>query len=299
MSGVNSMQALVLCCLVMGARAAEPDPGFKDVAIAGSVHLLQGFECNIVASVGDDGIVMVDTCAAKTAPQLLAAVQRLSTKPIRFVIDTHAHGDHANGNAFFQKFAPVIASRSTRDRLAAGNEVTGDKPKPPEALPVVTFEGEMTLHLNGEEIRLLKLPPAHTDGDVVVFFEKANVVAMGDVFMSPGVSFGDRWFGGGMLPLMDALEALLPKIPADARIVPGHGTISTRADIVRGLEVMKMMKAVVEDAIRAGKTLDQLTAERPFDQWRSLLPAWDTSDKSLDGRIKHLYREITALRAGG
>ena len=133
----------------------------------------------------------------------------------------------------------MIAHHTVRKRMAAGNEVTKDKPAPPEALPVITFDDEMTLYLNGEEIRLLHLPPGHTDGDVVVFFKKANVVCMGDVFIAPAASFGDRWYGGGYLALIGSLEFVLPQIPEDATIVPGHGKISTRADVVRGLEALE------------------------------------------------------------
>jgi cyclase len=285
-----AIEALLL--LTTAAGAAEPAPAFTAVPLGGSVTVLQGYECNIAASVGDDGIVLVDTCGARVAERLLTAVKHLSPKPLRSVINTHAHGDHTGGNAVFQKLAPVIAHHNVRVRMAAGNEKTRDKPAPPEALPSVTFGSEMILHLNGEEIRLLHLPPGHTDGDVVVFFKKANVVCMGDVFMSPAVSFGDRWYGGGSLRLIEALELLLPQIPADAKIVPGHGVISTRADIERGLEVMKKMKAVVEAAVQSGKTLEQLQAERPFDQWRASVPQWSSSDKSLDGWVRDFYREI-------
>lgn len=279
--------------MAVTASAAEPAPKqFTATPIGGSVTLLQGWECNNPVSAGEDGIVIVDTCGAKVAERLLAAAQRLSAKPLRFVINSHAHGDHTGGNAVLQKLAPVIAHHNVRTRMAAGNEKTKDKPAPPEALPSVTFDSEMILYLNGEEIRLLHLPPGHTDGDTVVFFKKANVVYMGDVFMSPAVSFGDRWYGGGTLSLIAALEFVLPQIPADAKIVPGHGVVSTRADIERGLEIMKQMKAVVEDAVRSGKTLEQLQAERPFDQWRASVPPWQTSDKSLDGKVRDFYREI-------
>jgi cyclase len=210
------------------------------------------------------------------------------------VINTHMHGDHTGANAFFQKLAPVIATGNVRKWLVAGNERTRDKPAAPEALPVITFTGETTLHLNGEEIRLLALSPAHTDGDVIVFFKQANVVAMGDVFMTPAMSFGDRWYGSGLLKLLETLDLLLPQIPADAKISPGHGVVSTRADVVRGLDVMKQMKAVVEKGIREGKTLEKLTAERPFDQYRNSVPAWASSDKSMDGWVRDFYRELAA-----
>jgi cyclase len=289
-----ALRVLVVAGLASAATAAENDAGFTATPLAGSVSLLQGHECNVVVSAGDDGVVVVDTCVAEVADHLLSAVQRLPAKPLRFVINTHAHADHSGGNAALQKFAPIIAHRTVRTRLTEGNKVTGDAPRPPEALPIVTFDGEMDLHLNGEDIRLLALRSAHTDGDVVVFFKKANVVCMGDVFMPPAASFGDRHFGGGMLRLIESLELVLPQIPADAKVVPGHGAVSTRTDVVRGLDTLKQMKAVVESAVRAGKTLEQLTAERPFDPWRGAVPAWASSDKSLDGWVRNFYREISA-----
>jgi glyoxylase-like metal-dependent hydrolase (beta-lactamase superfamily II) len=288
--------AMLLSGLVPVAGAAES--GFTVSPLAGTVSLLRGNDCNIAVSAGDDGVVLVDTCSMRTSDQLLASIKRVSPNQIRFAINTHAHGDHSGGNGALQKLAPVIAHDSVRKRMAAGNEKTGDKPSPADALPVITFDGEVTLHLNGEEIRLLKLPPGHTDGDVVVFFKKANVVCVGDVFMPPATSFGDRWFGGGMLGLIAELEFVLPQIPTDAKIVPGHGVVSTRGDMVRGLDVLKEMKVVVETAVNQRKTLEQLTAERPFDRWRNSVPQWSSSDKSLDGLVRDFYREIAPQSQG-
>ena len=290
--------ALFLAGVATIAGAADAKSAFTVSPLGGSVSLLQGNECNIAVSAGKDGVVVVDTCGARVSDQLIASVRRVSGNPIRFVINTHAHGDHSGGNAAFQKFAPVIAHDSVRKRMAVGNEVTGDKPSPPEALPIITFDGEVTFHLNGEEIRLLKLPSGHTDGDVAVFFKNANVVCMGDAFMSPAASFGDRWFGGGMLGLIAELEFVLPQIPSEAKIIPGHGVVSTRADVVRGLEVLKAMRAVVETAVGQSKTLEQLTAERPFDRWRNSVPEWSSSDGSLDSMVRSFYRETTAKLQG-
>lgn len=289
------LAALLLFGLATVVNAADPPKKqFSTTPLAGSVSLLQGWDCNNPVSAGDDGIVLVDACGEKIADRLLAAAQKLSTKPLRFVIDTHAHGDHTGGNAFFQKLAPIIAHHNVRTRMAAGNEKTKDKPAAPDALPSITFDSEMILRLNGEEIRLLHLPPGHTDGDTVVFFKNANVVFTGDVFIAPAASFADRWYGGSVLGLIQSVELLLPQIPEDAKVVPGHGDISSRADVARGLEVLKGMKAVVEAGVRSGKTLEQLQAERPFDQWRESIPKWSRSDKSLDGWVKDFYREISA-----
>lgn len=254
--------------------------------LAGSVYISRtdGHEPpNLVASVGEDGVVMVDAPGALASDQILAALERLSKRPLRFVINTHVHGDHTGGNPAFRTLAPIIAHRNVRTRMMAG-----DAQKPPEAWPTVTFESEMNLYLNGEDIRLLKLPAGHTDGDVVVFFTKANVVHMGDVFIAPAASFGDRSSGGSFVALIEALEYVLPQIPADAKVVPSHGAISSRADVARGLEILKEMKAIVEAGVAAGKTREQLIAEKPFDQWRNSI-AWFIPP---DGYVSSFYKEL-------
>lgn len=161
---------------------------------------------------------------------------------------------------------------------------------PPEAWPTVTFDGEMNLYLNGEDVSLVKLPAGHTDGDVVVFFTKANVVHMGDVFIAPAASFGDRSNGGSILALIEALKFVLPQIPADAKIVPSHGAISSRADVARGLEILTAMKSIVEAGVAAGKTKEQMIAEKPFDQWKGSV-AWFIPP---DGYVSGFYNELTA-----
>jgi cyclase len=296
MPGTRFMSVAVLCAVASIAGAAEPGPAFTATPLGGTVILLRGSDYKVLVSVGDDGIVLVDTCVPEDADNLLTALKTLSPRPLRFVINTHVHSDHTGCNASFQRLAPVIAHENVRAWLAKGNEVTGDKPSPPEALPAITFDSEMTLHLNGEDIRLLKLPPGHTDGDVAVFFKNANVVATGDDFIAPAASFGDRHYGGGMLKLIEALEFLLPQIPEDAKVVPGHGKVSSRADVQRGLDVLKQMKAIVEAGVRDGKTLEQLQSERPFDQFRDSVPQWSSADKSLDGWVKNFYRELTATK---
>lgn len=254
--------------------------------LSGSVYISRtdGHEPpNLVASVGEDGIVMVDAPGALPSDKILAALERLSKKPIRFVINTHVHGDHTGGNPTFQTLAPIIAHRNVRTRM-----MTGGEKMLPEAWPTVTFDGEMNLFLNGEEVRLLNLPPGPTDGDVVVFFTKANIVHMGDVFISPAASFGDRSNGGSFLALIEALEYVLPQIPVDAMIVPSHGAVASRADVARGLEILKEMKALVEAGIAAGKTREQLIAEKPFDRWKDSI-AWFIPP---DGYVSSFYKEL-------
>lgn len=253
--------------------------------LAGSVYLLQGKDAtNIVVSAGDDGIVMVDDQEAPAANHILSALKTITNKPLRFVINTHVHGDHTGSNDALGKIAPIIAHRNVRAHM-----INGPDKRPPEAWPSVTFDGEIHLYFNGEDIRVLSLPSGHTDGDSVVFFTKANVVHVGDIFMVNGTSFGEASNGGSYAGLINSLEKVLPQIPADAKVIPGHGGPSSRADMARGLEVLKGMKAIVEAGIAAGKTQDQIIAEKPFEKWKNSLAFF----LSPDDYVKDLYKELS------
>lgn len=268
-----------------GAGAQVTDRKIEVQPLSGSVYRLKGKGIsNIVVSAGDDGILMVDDQEGPTANDILAALKTITNQPLRFVVNTHVHADHTGGNDVFGKMAPIIAHRNVRMRM-----MNGPDKRPEEAWPTITFEGEVNLYFNGEDIRILGLPAGHTDGDCVVFFAKANVVHMGDIFMTKGASFGEPSNGGSYAGLIASLEYVLPQIPVDAKVIPGHGTIFSRADVVRGLEALKEMKAIVEAGIAAGKTKEQMIAEKPFENWKDSI-AWF---RSTDAYVADLYKELS------
>jgi len=202
----------------------------KVTKVAGGVYMLEGAGGNIGASVGDDGIVIVDDQYAPLAEKIQAALKGITDKPVRFIINTHYHGDHTGGNAYFQKQAPIIAQDNVRKRLesggAAGNggAVHMDvKPAAKEALPIITFDHDVTVHLNGEDIRALFFPAGHTDGDSIIFFPKSNVVHMGDDFVTYGFPFIDVESGGSINGMIDAVEKVIAQLPPDVKVIPGHG----------------------------------------------------------------------------
>jgi len=181
--------------------------------VAGSVYMLTGRGGNIGVSAGADGIVVVDTQFAPLAARIQAALKGISDKPVRFILNTHYHGDHAGGNAEFAKLGTVIAQENVRQRLAEGSEIKRfgkTPPAPKEALPVVTFSERATLHLNGEDIRALHFPHGHTDGDSVIFFPQSNVVHMGDDFVTYGFPFVDIENGGSVSGMVAGVEKVLP-----------------------------------------------------------------------------------------
>jgi len=261
----------------------------KVTKVGGTVYLLEGMGGNIGVSAGEDGIVIVDDQFAPLAPKIKDALKTISDKPLKFLINTHFHGDHAGGNAEFGKEANIIAHENVRKRL---NEPGGSaKPAPKEALPVITFNDRTTVHINGEEIRAVHIPHAHTDGDSVIVFPQANVVHMGDVFVTYGFPFVDTSSGGSVSGMISGVEKVLSMIPADAKIIPGHGPLSTTADMRKFVDMMKETRGLVADALKQGKTVQQMKDTKLLEKYQDLgkgfikTDAWiEVLEKDITGR---------------
>src|SRR5208282_857257 len=201
----------------------------KVTKVSGNIYMLEGQGGNIAASVGEDGIVIVDDEFAPLADKIQAALKNLgiTDKPVRFVINTHYHGDHTGGNVPFNNAgATLIAQDNVRKRLENGGTAGNggsikmeNKPADKAALPIITFEHDVTVHLNGEDIRALHFPSGHTDGDSIIFFPKNNVVHMGDDFVRYGFPFIDVASGGSVQGMIDAMEKVSAELPPDVKVI--------------------------------------------------------------------------------
>src|SRR5215813_9563085 len=209
--------------------------------IAGNVYMLQGAGGNIGVSAGDDGIVIVD-------------------EPLRFVINTHWHGDHTGGNPIFSRQAPIIAQENVRKRLATGRKGPGPEipPQPANVLPVVTFEDKVSVHLNGEDILAIHFPKGHTDGDSVIFFPQANVLHMGDDFVTYGFPYVDLNSGGTVRGLIDALRKVVTLVPPNVKVIPGHGDLSTLDDVRAFTKMVEETFNLVSAQVSQGKSADEI-----------------------------------------
>jgi cyclase len=288
---------------VAGAASAQQQDfskvEIKVTKVSGNIYLLEGSGGNIAASVGDDGIVIVDDQFAPLADKIRAALKGITSKPLRFIINTHYHFDHTGGNLPFHD-ATIIAHDNVRKRLAQANVVGNggsamkmDQPaNPPEALPVITFAHDVTLHVNGEDIRALHAPSGHTDGDSIVFFPKSNVVHFGDDFVRYGFPFIDINGGGSSKGMIAALENALTQLPKDVKVIPGHGALATLDDVRSFLTMLKETRSVVEKAVKAGKTLQQLQQEKVLAQWEK----YSGQFVSTDLFIETLYNELTGKK---
>lgn len=275
----------------------------KVTKVSGNIYMLEGAGGNIAASVGEDGIVIVDDQFAPLADKIQAALKNLgiTDKPVRFVINTHFHGDHTGGNApFATSGSTVIAQDNVRKRLENGSKVgyspaKSQEVKPAEkaALPIITFEHDVTVHLNGEDIRALHFPAGHTDGDSIIFFPKNNVVHMGDDFVRYGFPFIDVSSGGSVQGMIAAMEKATAQLPPDVKVIPGHGALSNLDDVREFVKMLKDTSAVVEKALAAHKTLDQMKQEKILAPWEK---RWTGDFINTDAFIETLYNSLTGTK---
>ena len=304
---MRKIPVVVAAFLLLLSFATAQDQDYSKVQmkvtkVAGTVYLLEGADAgNIGASVGEDGIVIVDDQYAPLADKIQAALRSITDKPIRFIINTHYHGDDTGGNAYFQKQAPIIAQDNVRKRLEAGGPAGNGgsvyfeaKPAPKEALPIITFDHDVTVHLNGEDIRALYFPAGHTDGDSVIFFPKSNVVHMGDDFVTYGFPFIDVDSGGSIDGMIDGVEKVLAQVPSDVKIIPGHGPVSGVEDVKAYLGMLKAARDEVAKAIKAGKTLDQMKQAKLLDPWKK----YSGDFISQDAFLETLYNSLTGQKNG-
>ena len=288
---------LVLFVFAAAAHAQQPDYSkvqMKATKVAGNVYMLEGAGGNIGVSVGDDGLLIVDDQFAPLADKIRAALKGLADKKLRFILNTHWHGDHTGGNVAFGPEATIIAHDNVRKRLATEQKSTvfntTTPPSPKEALPVITFDQSLSVHFNGEDIRAIHFPHGHTDGDSVIFFSASNVVHLGDDFFAGRFPFVDLESGGSVEGLVKNIGELVNKIPADAKLIPGHGPISTLDDLKSYHRMLQQTTEIVRGKIAAGKTLDQIKTEGLPDEWKP----WGTGFIKTDRWLETIYKSLTA-----
>jgi glyoxylase-like metal-dependent hydrolase (beta-lactamase superfamily II) len=241
--------------------------------VAGSVWVIQGRGGHIGLSVGDDGAFMIDDQYAPLTPTILEVVGRITDQPVRFVVNTHWHGDHVGGNERLGATGSVIVAHdNVRKRVSTEQFMELFQrtvpPLPDAALPVITFADGLTFHLNNDTIRVKHLANAHTDGDAVVYFEEADVIHMGDIFWNGVYPLIDVGAGGSSRGLVAAVDAVLPMISDDTRIIAGHGpAVASRADLVAFRDVVAAITDRVQAGIDAGRSLEEIQASKPTADW--------------------------------
>ncbi|ASK86978.1 MBL fold metallo-hydrolase [Sphingorhabdus sp. SMR4y] len=264
----------------------------KAEPLAEGVAVLFGAGGNIGVSYGPDGTVLIDDQFAPLTPKIQAAIADLGADPVTYLINTHWHGDHSGGNENFGKAgALIMAHDHVRERML-GIQKTGrgnDPASPVDALPTVTYHDGLKLHLNGDEVQVMHMKHGHTDGDSVIFWKKANVLHMGDLFFSKmSLPFIDLNSGGNVRGVLAAAEKVLAMVDEDSKIIPGHGPMATKADLVAYRDMLKSVIGAVEKAQGEGKTLDQILAMKPAAQWDINPDAFIKGDAFVEAVYKSL-----------
>lgn len=230
--------------------------------VAGTVHYLEGRGGNIGLSIGDDGVVMIDDQFAPLTDRIVAAIEAISNGDVRFLINTHVHGDHVGGNENMgRRGVAILAQDRVRLRLA--------ERLPAIALPVLTYSDAIRIHLNGEEVELLPVPPAHTDGDSFIHFKGSDVLHLGDVFRTVAFPVIDRGNGGTLDGTIEALGVAAGIAGPDTKIVPGHGVVSGRADVIEFRDMIIDVAGRVSELVDGGATFDEVLAAGPTSDYEA------------------------------
>jgi cyclase len=285
---------LILLMIVFSCFAATQQlpPQFemdiKTVKLTDSLYILEGAGGNVAVFVWEDGVLLIDDKLAPASPQIKAAVAAITAKPIRFVVNSHWHRDHSGGNeALATDGAVIVAHENVRTRMSVESFVAvfGVKApaSPPKALPIVTFTRDITLHLGGEEISVTHIAPAHTDGDSFVRFRNANVIHLGDCYLNGSFPVVDSSSGGSFPGTIAAIDTALDMLDARTRIIPGHGAVASEKDLREWREMLVTIDERVKKSVAAGKSLDQVKAERPAMEWeKRFTNSFVTSDHPIE-----------------
>jgi glyoxylase-like metal-dependent hydrolase (beta-lactamase superfamily II) len=263
--------------------------------VGSGVHMLTGRGGNLVVSVGEDGVFLVDDQYAPLTEKIIAAIRELSDGPIRFVLNTHWHGDHTGGNENLGGAgALIVAHDNVRRRMSVEGFIEAYdmrvEASPPGALPIVTFSEDVTFHLNGDEIHAFHVEHAHTDGDVIVWLQRANVVHMGDVYFSGIYPFVDVSSGGSLDGIISASKAVLELIAEDTQVIPGHGTLSRRAGLAEYVAILETVRERVVGLIAEGKSKEEVVAAKPTAEFDA---EWGEGWIGPDRFVEILYDDLS------
>jgi cyclase len=309
-SSARALLATVLLAAAVNTQAQQspagveraPVPDFSKVEIkttrlADDFYTLEGLGGTISVLTGPDGVLLVDSQFAPLTERLVAAIKTISEKPIRFLVNTHVHADHTGGNENFAKLGVVIFSRDQlRARLqhpAPGPDGSPGKPAPAGAWPVVTYDGPVTIHVDAEDVHLIPIRNAHTDGDTLVSFPGHDILTVGDYFRSTGYPYVDLNNGGTLAGLLAGLGETIGRAGPMTKIIPGHGPIVDRAGLIAQRDMVLAVRDRVAALVSQGKSLEEVIAAKPTASFDAQVPQ---SAQSVERFIRWLYAEVKAAQ---
>jgi glyoxylase-like metal-dependent hydrolase (beta-lactamase superfamily II) len=268
--------SLALGSLAWGQQQDFSKVQIQTVDVAPGVHMLVGSGGNIGVSSGSDGVLIIDDQYAPLTDKIRAAVGAISKDPIRFVVNTHWHGDHTGGNENLGGAGAVIVAHENVRRRMSTEQVSEffkrtTPASPKAALPVMTFAEDVSFHVNGDELHVFHVDPAHTDGDSIIHWKNANVFHMGDLYFSGGFPFIDLDSGGSVDGVISATEKVLALANDSSKIIPGHGPLSNKKELTAYRDMLKTIRSRIQSQVTAGKSLEEVKASGPTKEWDETL----------------------------
>ena len=293
---LNDLKIIIISLLFSQAAYSRDftDVGLKTIHVSGNIYMLEGIHGfaggNIGVSIGDDGILIVDDQFSEMNEKIRAALARLKPGQPRFVLNTHWHGDHTGGNTDFSTHATIIAHHNVRKRLMheQTNALATTPARPKQAWPVITFDESLTLHFNNETIKVLHLPNGHTDGDSIIYFTESNVVHMGDHYFAGMFPFVDIATGGNVLSFTDNVKRTIDSVPDDVKIIPGHGPLSNKEELVIYHKMLHDSIQYVKQNVDKGMALEEILEIGLPEHLKS----WETGFIEADKWLTFIYQSI-------
>ena len=267
--------AIAFCMLTERSSAQNFDTvQIKTFKMSETIYMLEGDGGNIGLLTGKDGAVMIDDQFAPLSEKIKAAIKQVTDAPVRFVVNTHFHGDHVGGNENFGKDGAIIVAQSnsrlrmTKDEFDSTFKQTR-KAAPYDALPKVTFGDSVTLHLDGETVQVTHVPHAHTDGDAIIYFKESNIIHGGDIFVRYGLPFIDQPHGGSIDGMITGTDVILNLANDNTKIIPGHGDIATKKDVSDYKNMLVTIRSRIAEGIKQGKSLSEIIATDPTKEYKA------------------------------
>jgi cyclase len=297
-TGVVAMALAVVSGGIVLAQQDFSQVQIKTTKIGGNFYTLEGSGGTIGVLAGPDGVLMVDAQFAPLTDKIVGAIKQISDGAIRFLINTHVHGDHTGGNANIGRLgASILARENLRARLMKPAPLANGQPGVPMApvgLPVVTYDAPIVLHMNGEDVQLIPVPVAHTDGDTMVYFPNTNVIMTGDFYRSTGYPNIDRANGGTMNGMLAGFDAIVRLARPDTRIIPGHGAIVDKTAVAAHKAMMEAVRDKVAPFVRQNKTQEEVVAAKLTAEFDSKVTG--ATPTTADRFVGQLYQELKSAR---
>lgn len=255
MKFLKSSISILIFSITLTTCAQNKEVTITTHQITDNIYMLEGKGGNIGISIGDDGVLMIDSQFAPLTPKILEAIKALSDKPIKYLANTHHHGDHTGGNENIAKLnTPIIAHDNVYKRIKANSKQNDT------SLPVITFNDKLSLYINGEQVIIFHIDNAHTDSDALLYFTKSNVLHTGDTYFNGRYPYIDLKSGGSITGYINAVKSAMILIDDDTKIIPGHGNLSNKTEYTSFLNMLESLKSKVEIEISNKKTEDEVAA---------------------------------------